>query len=117
MYLLVTCSMGLCNITLLMSSHTLERARKTVLVPAIVHSSVEMAQVTYDLTLVLCLLFSLFFLPFLMALVYLQTTNFMLNQTTNTRFSKHKRTSVSDHDLARLEEDDTSGEDEDSESR
>ena len=79
MYLLVTCSMGLCNITLLMSSHTLERARKTVLVPAIVHSSVEMAQVTYDLTLVLCLLFSLFFLPFLMALVYLQTTNFMLN--------------------------------------
>ena len=116
-YLLVTLSMGISNITLLMSSYTLEKARQTVIWSAIVHSSVETAQVTYDLTVVLSLMCSLLFLPFLIMLVYIQTTNFMQNQTTNTRFSKHKRTSVTEQELARLDEDDTSGDDESNESR
>ena len=42
-----------------------------MLIPAIVHSDPEMAQITYDLTLVLCMLGCLFFLPFLMVLVYI----------------------------------------------
>ena len=42
-----------------------------MLIPGIVHSDPEMAQITYDLTLVLCMLGCLFFLPFLMVLVYI----------------------------------------------
>ena len=113
-YLILILIMAVFNITLLMSSETLVKARTTVMFPQIVHSDVETAQITYDLTLVLTILLTIFFLPFLVILDTIQTQNFMRNQTTNTRFSnnKNKRQNVSEQMLATLADDDTSCEDE-----
>ena len=100
--------MAFCNITLLMSSDILDRARATVMWPQLVQSNVEGAQIAYDLTLVVSVLLTILFLPFLMVLATIQTQNFMLNQTTNTRFSMHRLTNVSEAMIATLAEEDSS---------
>ena len=81
------------------------------MMPVVVQDDVNTAQFAYDLSLFVSLLLSLFFLPFLMVLVVVQTQNFMFNQTTNTRFSKHRRNHVSDAQLAALAGTDSSEED------
>ena len=57
------------------------------------------------------LVLALFFLPFLLVLVVVQTQNFMLNQTTNSRFSKHRRSAVNEAQLAALNASDSSFDD------
>ena len=104
-YLFLTIIMALLNVSLLISNETLEKAKTAVIFPQIVHSNIEVAQITYDLTIVISILLTLFFLPFLVILVIIQTQNFMRNQTTNTRFSRQKRANVSESMIAALAED------------
>ena len=43
----------------------------------------------FDFSLIVAMMCSLFFTPFLSYLVYIQTENFIMNQTSNQRFAKH----------------------------
>ena len=114
LYLVLVVIMACINIDYRITDDTLASARTTCLLPFIVLSSTTVAQIMFDLSLIASGMLSLFFTPFLTYLVYIQTTNFMLNQTTNTRFSKHRKESASDAAIAALAElDNSENEDED----
>ena len=102
MYLVLVVVMALFNIDLVISNETLAKARQTVLIPQIVNTDALLAQILFDSSLIVAMMFSLFFMPFLSYLVYIQTQNFMLNQTTNTRFSKHRKENASEQAIAAL---------------
>ena len=87
---------------MIISNETLAKARQTVLIPQIVNTDALTAQVMFDFSLIVAMMLSLFFTPFLSYLVYIQTQNFMLNQTTNTRFSKHRKENASEQAIAAL---------------
>ena len=89
---------------MVISEKTLETAKTTCLIPAIVQSDTVLAQVMFDFSLIVSMCCSLFFTPFLSYLVHIQTQNFMMNQTTNTRFSKHRKENASEAAIAQLAE-------------
>ena len=102
LYLILVVVMAVFNIDLIISNETLAKARQTVLIPQIVNTDALTAQVMFDFSLIVAMMLSLFFTPFLSYLVYIQTQNFMLNQTTNTRFSKHRKENASEQAIAAL---------------
>ena len=73
----------------------------------------DRAQIMFDFSLIVSMMFSLCFTPFLSYLVLIQTQNFMLNQTTNTRFSKHRKENASEAAIAQLAEYEPSSEEDD----
>ena len=79
LYLVLVVVMALCNIDMVISDDLLATVRTTCLLPFIVHTSATTAQVLFDFSLIVAMMLSLFFTPFLTYLVYIQTTNFMLN--------------------------------------
>ena len=102
---------------MVISQDTLDKARETCILPVIVQTDPILAQVLFDFSLIVAMICSLFFTPFLSYLVLIQTQNFMLNQTTNTRFAKHRKENASEEKIAELadysasdaEDDDYSG--------
>lgn len=106
--MVLTVIMAIVNIDKEITAEGLVEAKRTCLLPIIVHSDPQAAQITYDLSLVMTLCICLCFLPCLLYLVVIQCQNFMLGQTTNTRFSKFKRNSVSEDQLRALADEDSS---------
>lgn len=68
----------------------------------------------FDFSLIVSMLVSLFFTPFLSYLVLIQTQNFAMNQTTNTRFSKHPKKNQTEQAIAHLADYEASDIDDDS---
>ena len=73
LYLVLVVVMALFNIDLVISNETLAKARQTVLIPQIVNTDALLAQILFDSSLIVAMMFSLFFMPFLSYLVYIQT--------------------------------------------
>ena len=71
--------MGIWNINYRITEDILASAQTTCLLPFIVLSNVTATQVMFDFSLIVSMILSAFFFPFLTYLVYIQTTNFMLN--------------------------------------
>ena len=70
-------------------------------------SNIEIAQIAYDSTVVISLLLTIMFLPFLSVLIYIQTGNFIAGKTTTVRFTKNRRTNVSEQMISALADDDS----------
>ena len=68
----------------------------------------------FDFSLIVSMLVSLFFTPFLSYLVLIQSQNFAMNQTTNTRFSKHPKKNATEQAIAQLAECEASDAEDDS---
>ena len=111
--LLITFSLYL-DLDVVITTETLSTAEKTCLFPAIIQGDPLIAQIMYDFSLIVSMLVSLFFTPFLSYLVLIQSQNFMLNQTTNTRFSKYPKKNQTEQAIAQLAEYEASDAEDDS---
>lgn len=69
LYLLLVVVMSILNVDMVISEEILERARETCLLPVIVQSDPVLAQITFDFSLIMTMLVSIFFIPFLSYLV------------------------------------------------
>ena len=104
LYLVLVVVMALFNIDLVISEDILATARTSCILPVLIQTDTVTAQVLFDFSLIVAMMLSLFFTPFLSYLILIQTQNFMLNQTTNTRFSKHRKENQSEAAIAALAE-------------
>ena len=94
----------LIDVDVLITPQVLETAEKTCLFPIVIQSDPLVAQILFDFSLMISMLVSIFFFPFLTYLVCIQTQNFAMNQTTNTRFSKHPKKNQTEQAIAQLAE-------------
>ena len=61
------------DLDLVMTDELLASAKETCLLPVLVQGDTFMAQITFDVSLILTMLVALFFVPFLSYLVLIQT--------------------------------------------
>ena len=70
-YLLSSICVCVFNINLWMSSETMEKAKSTFMFPQVLISDIDIAQIAYDSTIVISLLLTIVFMPFLSVLIYI----------------------------------------------
>lgn len=70
-YLLSSIFICVFNINLWMSTETMDKAKSTFMFPQVLISDIDIAQIAYDSTIVISLLLTIVFMPFLSVLIYI----------------------------------------------